>query len=72
MYKRGKKLISTGLILCMVAAMALQGCGTKDKSDGKIEINLVQYKTEAVKTFEQIEEKFNETHDDIHLTIELS
>ena len=70
MYKRGKKLISTGLILCMVAAMALQGCGTKDKSDGKIEINLVQYKPEAVKTFEQIEEKFNETHDDIHLTIE--
>ena len=54
----------------MVAAMALQGCGKKNGSDGKIEINLVQYKPEAVKTFEQIEEKFNATHDDIHLTIE--
>lgn len=70
MCKRGKKLISMGLILCMVAAMALQGCGKKNGSDGKIEINLVQYKPEAVKTFEQIEEKFNATHDDIHLTIE--
>ena len=70
MFKRGKKLISMGLILCMVAAMALQGCGKKNGSDGKIEINLVQYKPEAVKTFEQIEEKFNATHDDIHLTIE--
>ena len=70
MYKRGKKLISMGLILCMVAAMGLQGCGKKEDSSGKVQINLVQYKPEAVKTFEMIEEKFNETHDDIHLTIE--
>lgn len=70
MYKRGKKLISMGLILCMVTAMGLQGCGNKEDSSGKVQINLVQYKPEAVKTFEMIEEKFNETHDDIHLTIE--
>ena len=37
----------------------------------KIEIELVQYKPEAVKTFEKIEEEFNATHDDIHLTIDL-
>ena len=30
----------------------------------------MQYKPEAVKTFEKIEEEFNRTHDDIHLTIE--
>ena len=42
----------------------------KNESSGKIEIELVQYKPEAVKTFEKIEEEFNATHDDIHLTIE--
>ena len=31
---------------------------------------MVQYKPEAVKAFEKMEEKFNETHDDIELTIE--
>lgn len=70
MYRRGKKLISMGLVLCLVAAMSLWGCGNKEDSSGKVQINLVQYKPEAVKTFEVIEEKFNETHDDIHLTIE--
>ena len=30
----------------------------------------MQYKPEAVKAFEKLEEKFNATHDDIHLTIE--
>ncbi len=49
--------------------MTLQGCGQKEKT-GKTEIELVQYKPEAVKTFEKIEEEFNRTHDDIHLTIE--
>lgn len=41
-----------------------------EKETGKTEIELVQYKPEAVKTFEKIEEEFNRTHDDIHLTIE--
>ena len=53
----------------MAGAMMLQGCGQK-KETGKTEIELVQYKPEAVKTFEKIEEEFNRTHDDIHLTIE--
>lgn len=30
---------------------------------------MVSYKPEAVKAFEKIEKQFNETHDDIHLTI---
>lgn len=30
---------------------------------------MVSYKPEAVKAFEKIEKRFNETHDDIHLTI---
>ena len=33
-------------------------------------IEIVQYKPEAVEIFEQIEEEFNKTHDDIELKIE--
>ncbi len=60
-------MASAGLILTMTSAMMLQGCGQKSEKSGKIEIELVQYKPEAVKTFEKIEEEFNRTHDDIHL-----
>lgn len=57
-------------LLCMVLAVcALAGCGGQRK-DGKIEIELVQYKPEAVDIFEELEEKFNSTHDNIHLTIQ--
>ncbi|MCD8216942.1 MAG: extracellular solute-binding protein [Clostridiales bacterium] len=49
-------------------AFALAGCGSR--TEGKIEIELVQYKPEAVDVFEQLEEEFNATHDDIVLTIE--
>lgn len=41
----------------------------KWRADGKTEIEVVSYKPEAVKAFEKIEKQFNETHDDIHLTI---
>ena len=70
MYKKSNRIICMGLILCMTSAMILGGCGQKSENSGKIEIELVQYKPEAVKTFEKIEEEFNATHDDIHLTIE--
>lgn len=67
--KKSKRIISLMLVAALLAG-ALSGCkGTKADS-GKIEIELVQYKPEAVKAFEAIEEKFNATHDDIHLTID--
>ncbi len=69
MHRKYRKLVSAGLVLTMAGAMMLQGCGQK-KETGKTEIELVQYKPEAVKTFEKMEEEFNRTHDDIHLTIE--
>ena len=69
MHRKYRKLVSAGLVLTMAGAMTLQGCGQKEKT-GKTEIELVQYKPEAVKTFEKIEEEFNRTHGDIHLTIE--
>ncbi len=57
------------LILGIVMSMAgLAGC-KRSASDGKIEVEMVSYKPEAVETFEEIAERFNETHDDIHLTI---
>lgn len=61
----GKTAAAFGLVLC---AAGLTGCG-QTASDGKIEVELVSYKPEAVSAMEKIEARFNETHDDIHLTI---
>ena len=48
------------------ASVGLAACGS---SSGRTEIEVIQYKQEAVKVFEELEGKFNATHDDIHLTI---
>lgn len=66
---KGKKTVSVLLVGCMMAAMLLAGCG--DGSDsGKTEIEIIQYKMEATDYFDALEEEFNATHDDIHLTID--
>ena len=49
MHRKYRKLVSAGLVLTMAGAMMLQGCGQK-KETGKTEIELVQYKPEAVKS----------------------
>ena len=61
-----KAAAAFGLVLCVAG---LTGCG-ETAADGKIEVELVSYKPEAVSAMEKIEARFNETHDDIHLTIE--
>lgn len=61
-----KAAAAFGLVLCVAG---LTGCG-QTASDGKIEVELVSYKPEAVAAMEKIEARFNETHDDIHLTID--
>lgn len=68
---RGKKkrLLSAVLVLAMGGMMMLQGCSGSE-SDGKTEIEIVQYKMEATAYFDALEEEFNATHDDIHLTID--
>ena len=66
--KNTKKLLSLVLIVAMLSSLVLGGCDSKDT--GKIEIELLQYKPEAVAAFEKIEEEFNKTHDNIHLTIQ--
>lgn len=67
-----KKRIARRLSAAIGAVMgmiSLMGCG-QSPSDGKIEIELVSYKLEAVAAFEEIAERFNATHDDIYLTID--
>lgn len=54
----------------LLPAFLLPGCGSKSRSEGKTEITMLQYKPEAVAAFEEIEERFNAAHDDIHLNIE--
>ena len=60
-----------GLVLAGVSltTLLMPGCGDSSK-DGKIEVTMLQYKPEAVDAFEEMEERFNASHDDIHLTIE--
>ncbi|MCI5934162.1 MAG: extracellular solute-binding protein [Lachnospiraceae bacterium] len=52
--------------------MALAGCTgcAQNETDDKVEVELVSYKPEAVAAFDQIAERFNATHEDIHLTID--
>ena len=60
-------LVGTGAV---AMSALLVGCGAKETADGKTLVEIVQYKPEAVKAFEALETKFNETHDDIELRIE--
>ena len=65
---RKKGLKSLALTICLTAlAPSVWGCG--NDSDGRIEVEIVQYKPEAANYFKTVEEAFNSTHDDIHLTI---
>ena len=57
------------LLGIVAGAAGLVGCGG-GTSDGKVEVELVSYKPEAVAAMEKIEERFNETHDDIRLKID--
>ncbi len=66
---KGKRIRSLGLMLsCIVAAFSIGGCGDS-KNDGKVEVEIVQYKPEAANYFTMVEEAFNASHDNIHLTI---
>lgn len=56
------------MISVTLAASGLSGC-SKAEDSGKVEIEVLSYKREAAKVMEEIAERFNETHDDIHLTI---
>lgn len=66
MKRKGVKSLAFAVCLTAIAPF-VWGCG--DASDGKIEVEIVQYKPEAANYFKTVEEAFNASHDDIHLTI---
>lgn len=67
---KAKTARSLLLLAALSSTLLLQGCASGESSDGKVHITMIQYKPEAVKAFEKIEERFNAAHDDIHLDIE--
>lgn len=70
MKRQTKASICLGLTGIIAAGAVLAGCGGTSEDNGKVRIEVVHYKPEAVKVFEEMEKKFNETHDDIELVIE--
>lgn len=69
--RKNRKVVMTSLVVgIMAAATIMSGCGNGQEDNGKVTIEIVQYKPEAVKVFEALEQKFNETHDDIELKID--
>lgn len=70
--KKGKRIAVIGLTAVMAASLpAMAGCGSQNQeAAGKTVIRMVQYKPEAADVFEKLEQKFNETHDDIYLEVE--
>lgn len=64
-----RKIITFATSLAVVSSLlTMSGCSSE--KSGKTVVRMLQYKPEAVKAFEAIEQRFNETHDDIELKIE--
>ncbi|MBM6687534.1 extracellular solute-binding protein [Collinsella tanakaei] len=57
-----------GLGAAGAASLMFAGC-TSERADGKIEVEIVSYKQEAVSIFEHLMEEFNAAHDDVYLNI---
>jgi raffinose/stachyose/melibiose transport system substrate-binding protein len=64
-----KKSILSVLLCGLLVPAMFTGCTSKDEQDGKVVVELVQYKPEAVSAFEEMAERFNSTHDDIYLKV---
>lgn len=64
-----RKIITFATSLAVVSSLLTMGGCSSEKS-GKTVVRMLQYKPEAVKAFESIEQRFNETHDNIELKIE--
>ncbi len=71
------KRLATILVSGAVAALALSGCGSGDSSagagtDGPVELTMWTGFTGGDRTaYESLVDKFNTTHDDVHVTMEV-
>ncbi len=65
-----RKIIALAIPILAVTSLLSTGCSSNRSNDGKTVIKMLQYKPEAVAAFEEMEKRFNETHDDILLQIE--
>jgi raffinose/stachyose/melibiose transport system substrate-binding protein len=68
--KHKKKIAFAASLAAVSSLLTMSGCSFTSNDNGKTVIRMLQYKPEAVKAFEDIEQRFNETHDDIELKIE--
>lgn len=68
--KRRLRTISGCLGVVLAGSALMSGCGIQKTASAKTVVEVIQYKPEAVKAFEALEEKFNATHDDIELVID--
>ena len=65
--KIAKKFLT--IMLAALGTLGMTGCG-QENLDGKVVVEMVSYKPEAVAAFEQMAQRFNETHDDIYLKVD--
>lgn len=65
-----KRSMAVLLAAGAVMSLLLSGCGSQKNQDGKVVIEMIQYKPEAVAVFQEFEEKFNAAHDNIELVID--
>lgn len=63
-----KSLLCAIVSSVLLISSILCGCSSSQNNQ-KVEIELVQYKQEAVNAFNEIADRFNSTHNNIHLTI---
>ena len=64
-----KGKLAAGLAAAAGLSVILSGCGTGE-DNGKVTIEIIQSKPETATYFDQVEEEFNATHDDIELIID--
>lgn len=70
---RSKKIVAALLVVGLIfSAVALSACSDSSDvtADGKTLVTIVSYKQEALDAMQAIQDKFNETHDDIELKID--
>ncbi len=68
--KKSKAAVSAAAAAAILSSALLTGCSADSGSGGVTTVTMLQYKPEAVKAFEKIEQLFNDTHTDIKLKIE--